>query len=661
MSLLDKFAAAAEPAEPAELPRFVGTTWGNIQRPAGGEPFDLAWAEMAERLATPKTSPETPKGDLPALCLGSFGELTEARARGLELATWGPNYRREETLQAVHGLALDLDNPSPADGTPEGLREVFGRWAFLAHTTASHTPEAPRWRVLLPLARSVTPQEGKRLTKGWAPHFCAKFYAHRHGGAVKMRKAEPGEQGNAKGKVPALDELGQQIPLAALDGLPPAQGMYVPKPTPHYEHLVNEGRPLDPAEALAELAFWEQAEAAEKEKAEAAERLGEEGKRAAVALAKWTELGALDATWLTAPPPKRPTLLRLPGEGGGCLLPRGKVALLVGPGGTGKSQALADLAVAVASGGKWLETYPVEAPGRVLLAYGEEDLEEAQRRLHWTAQTAGLLPDARGSYAAEDAPRRLELLRRNLALLPLYGCAVPLPDAGTGGLSAFAEYLFAKLEAAGPWTLVILDPGARFMGADAEKDNAAATLFVEIVEQITQLPGAPAVVVAHHTNKAALASDWTNQGAARGSSAFVDGARWVCNLESVALHVWCAHNKAEREEAARDVLRTKLGGKEGERIRFLRAKVVKTNYSAHPPALMLANWTGTLRAATPVQEAALKEALTAALEWDPDPEKRAQKRAKREARARARDGDGGGRTPPAEPEEATFPEGWGDE
>ena len=334
---------------------------------------------------------------------------------------------------------------------------------------------------------------------------------------------------------------------------------------------------------------------------------------AAAALAGWVRLEDLGEPWLVEDPPPMPRLLHTPDKQG-CFLPRGKVGMLVAAGGRGKSQALADLAVAVASGGKWLRTYPVEAPGRVLLAYGEEDLDEARRRLHRTARAAGLLPDHRGTWAADGA-ERFNLLRRNLELLPLYGKPAALVDPDNPDLaSTFAEALLARLAEPGePWALVILDPGARFMGPMAETDNAAATRFVEVLEQLTQIPGGPTVLLAHHTNKAALAEEDSNQGAARGSSALVDGARWVANLDSVPLVPYKKNDPDRSDKKAKALAKlVELLPDKGDRIRFLRLHVTKTNYGPRVEPLDLVNWEGPLVPAGRTELDALAAARAAA-------------------------------------------------
>ena len=208
------------------------------------------------------------------------------------------------------------------------------------------------------------------------------------------------------------------------------------------------------------------------------------------------------------------------------LIPAGKVGLLVAPGGAGKTQALTQLALSIASGLPWFGKLGVTEPGPVLLVLGEEDESEMQRRIQRAARAPGaeLIGNAEALSAAAD----------NLWTMPRYGLPSRLTD-DKEHRSIFGADLVDYLEGAGArWRCIILDPGARFMGAEAEKDNAAATRFIEAVEQLTQTPGNPTVIVAHHVSKGASRMDSKDQGYARGASALVDGARFVLQLEGLS-------------------------------------------------------------------------------------------------------------------------------
>jgi hypothetical protein len=252
-----------------------------------------------------------------------------------------------------------------------------------------------------------------------------------------------------------------------------------------------------------------------------------------------------DPDWLTGPAPKpTPMLLTLhkPGSRGADhlghvgALPRGKVALLVSPGGVGKTALLCQLALAVATGRDWLDTFAVRGGAqRVVLALGEEDKDEIKLRL-WNAA------DALGIRADAELMRRV---RANLRILPLYGqdakllaSGAPAPGSvssstvsnSTAAPSATAGQWMKEFAASGELALIIFDPLSRFIAGD-ENDNTNATNHITILEQFTKLPGKPTVLCAHHTNKGALNGDKApSQGDARGASGLVDGPRWVAVL-----------------------------------------------------------------------------------------------------------------------------------
>lgn len=204
------------------------------------------------------------------------------------------------------------------------------------------------------------------------------------------------------------------------------------------------------------------------------------------------------------------------------VMQRGKVGLLVAEGGAGKTIALIQLALAIATGRKWLDYFGV-VPGRVCIALAEEDRDEMHRRFYALAK-AMRLTDAQVALADE-----------RVVAVPLSGISARflMPN---GERAPFLAEMKARLnDGLGPWSLIILDPLSRFAGADTEKDNAAATLFIEAAESLISAPGGPAVLIAHHTNKlsrtegAGLAA---KAGNARGASALTDGARWACELQS---------------------------------------------------------------------------------------------------------------------------------
>jgi 5S rRNA maturation endonuclease (ribonuclease M5) len=220
--------------------------------------------------------------------------------------------------------------------------------------------------------------------------------------------------------------------------------------------------------------------------------------------------------WLVDPLPSRRWLLsdRRTGKG---MLPAGKAGQIIAEGGAGKTMALIQLALAVASGGVWLDTFPVNIQGRVLLVLGEEDAEEARRRV----------------YAAARKTDPASIPTGSIVILPLAGkpCAMLEHDQYGNPIETAFFLALREIVKSEEWALIIIDPLSRFAGLDAEKDNAEATRFVQACEAFCAIGGA-VVLVAHHTNKASRGSTPLNGASGRGSSALHDGFRWQCALSS---------------------------------------------------------------------------------------------------------------------------------
>lgn len=293
----------------------------------------------------------------------------------------------------------------------------------------------------------------------------------------------------------------------------------------------------------------------------------------------WRTLADAGRWFDTAPPPRR-WLLKHGNEGA---LPMGKVGMLVAGGGNGKTMALVQLALAVALGKQWLDTFevPDEGQGRVLIALGEEDAEEVQRRFYRAAEAMGLTHEERSRAAGL------------IVALPLAGKPVALTaknDAGNIAETEALDWLRRHLQNE-TWSLVILDPLSRFAGDDTERDNAAATRLVQAIETLVKGGDGPTVLLAHHSSKSSLSEGTAN---ARGSSALTDGCRWVA-----------AMNKAG----------------EGAIL-----SLSKTNYSKPWPDVFL-SWAqnGALGKATDAQAEAMREAVREA-------RRKARQEAMREAR-----------------------------
>ena len=272
-------------------------------------------------------------------------------------------------------------------------------------------------------------------------------------------------------------------------------------------------------------------------------------------------------------PPGRVWLLRQDtGDKAPGFFPLGKVGILSAPGGTGKTMALASLALAVATGRPWLQAggivsgyreptgFGVGTPGRVALLLAEETADEVHRRLYYAGRMMGLAPDALALAAA-----RVEIFALasvNVALVTEDGEEEP---RALELVERLAEIV--KDDPAG-WAAVILDPLSRFGGLGAEVDNGHATRAIQALERLTKLPGGPGVLVAHHERKGN--GEDAGQDAVRGSSALVDGARWAARL----IPVFKPRPKGGKGKPAAPLERWTIDGN-----RAVELDLVKTNYT----------------------------------------------------------------------------------
>jgi RecA-family ATPase len=208
-------------------------------------------------------------------------------------------------------------------------------------------------------------------------------------------------------------------------------------------------------------------------------------------------------------------------------LVRGIVGSVIGAGGIGKTHYLTQLALAVASGCKFLNEYNVEKQETVIYFYGEEIEASIHRLIHKTYQ---------GNYK-KNKEFNVETTKQNFAFQSVRGTNASFLDRN-GSTTDFYQETCKCLESIANkqelgLTLIILDPVSRFLGPDAEKDNAQATAFIALLEKLTTIKGNPTVLFGHHMSKAGYSSSSTDQSASRGSSALTDGVRWQINLDRV--------------------------------------------------------------------------------------------------------------------------------
>ena len=210
---------------------------------------------------------------------------------------------------------------------------------------------------------------------------------------------------------------------------------------------------------------------------------------------------------------------------------KGIVGMVVGAGGVGKTHFLTQLGLSIATGVPFLGKYPIEKPGSVFMGLGENSDEDIHRLLRKTFKNMFHV-DPQMSIQQE---QELETISRRFAVNSFTGMQASFihKDYPTTLFEMFLNTLKTREPEEG-WSCIILDPISRFLGADAETDNAAATQFISLLERITlELRGKPTILFGHHMNKSGVSGTNTDQAAARGSSALTDGSRWQVNLEKV--------------------------------------------------------------------------------------------------------------------------------
>jgi RecA-family ATPase len=261
----------------------------------------------------------------------------------------------------------------------------------------------------------------------------------------------------------------------------------------------------------------------------------------------------IDRFLTTAPPEQRWVL-----DG---FLPLGIVAALVAQGGAGKSQLLMQLAYSVAVGVPVAGNWAVGESGSVLMLCAEDGDNEIHRRVSRIHQQLG----------AAMTPAMRKQLMKNLLIRSMIGADTLMTEATRNGevsRTQLAERLLLTANQINDLKLIIIDPASRFRGGD-ENSNAHATRFVQALEYLAQSTGAT-VLIAHHTNKGAINSNETNQTSSRGASALTDGIRWQMALTPLTQNTK-GYGSIPNEE----------------RHSYLEAKVVKTNYTAPQPVVLL--------------------------------------------------------------------------
>ncbi|HEV2916722.1 MAG TPA: AAA family ATPase [Candidatus Babeliales bacterium] len=216
-------------------------------------------------------------------------------------------------------------------------------------------------------------------------------------------------------------------------------------------------------------------------------------------------------------------------------IPKGIVGSVVGSGGIGKTHWLTQLALSIVTQAPFLSTYGdnnskyiTRTTGGVALILGENSNDDIHRLLR------KIITGTFGNNMSKEVLQKINRAYKLFAPISVTGTDASFIDRN-GNPSLFYKILLNDLidkEPAEGWDLIVLDPASRFLGPDAETDNAAATMFISLLENIIRhLKGNPTILLGHHMNKNAVGKANTDETASRGSSALTNGVRWQLNIE----------------------------------------------------------------------------------------------------------------------------------
>lgn len=126
-------------------------------------------------------NPKTAPGYITAACDSTHSTVKDQETGDFKQARKGFFYRCDASVSKSSLAYLDFDSTTPEE-YQEAVRLVKrSRHAMCLYTTASHTDESPRFRVIMPLARPVEGGDIIRVRHGLLEHFFKGMGADRSG------------------------------------------------------------------------------------------------------------------------------------------------------------------------------------------------------------------------------------------------------------------------------------------------------------------------------------------------------------------------------------------------------------------------------------------------------------------------------------------------
>ena len=229
-------------------------------------------------------------------------------------------------------------------------------------------------------------------------------------------------------------------------------------------------------------------------------------------------------------------------------IPLGSPAVIASIGGVGKSYSVIQLAVAIATGGKWWGK-DIKETGSSLIFAAEDSLQEIHRRVD--------MLDPFGRRFDYD---------NDIYIFPVPEQKEPLILLREEGLTNQAHELMEELATIPKLKMVCFDPLQAFTTASISQSNEAGQLWGSFTSQISSNLGV-STITTHHLNKSAL-SNSSNDALSHRQE--ILGASSIVNSTRLVISMWLAD-----EQTCTDISLDQ--GLEFNRMNVVRAGIVKSN------------------------------------------------------------------------------------
>ncbi|MDE2056393.1 MAG: AAA family ATPase [Betaproteobacteria bacterium] len=535
----------------------------NIKSPQGKQ-FEITWEKFCEKLNKPMVS------DTKDVMLFSPTRLNATKLRA------------NANVVEVSMLVFDIDDPKGK--TLNQIIDLVSNQDCIVHSTWSHTPDKPRYRLIIRLSESISSEHYRKARDNFLffnpelstiidkacsdiarAYYLFSYPEDRSQHAVFIiNKGNPVKISDylIRTYSPTLTKTDTKINFSTDNVMEGSRNVALTK---YLGGIIGQGK--DYQESLSLAISWNASLADPLDEVEVTRthqsiwkthqknhpvvtNLNLVSTHITSVNRQFSLVAASDL--LASPPPPRKWLIN-------DFLPKKIVAAIIAAGGTGKSFLAMHIAVALAAGNSLFCKFIINTASKVVFISGEDDSEELQRRIH--AVTRGLptnlIESIKNNIHFIDLADSLELF----TCKPISG-EVSMTDVPVNLVKTIKEKLGDEVD------LVIVDPVSRFRGGE-ENSAGDTTRFVQALQYIRDHLNA-SVLTLHHVNKGAK-SNGATQNNARGSSAFIDGVRLVYELNTIS------EDEIKKQYGASDII-----------PKLVTLSCVKSNYGKHIEPLTLA-------------------------------------------------------------------------